>query len=44
MMPLGEHGYFMSDLESHYLHTWDAMEDLLDVGLTKSIGLSNFNR
>jgi diketogulonate reductase-like aldo/keto reductase len=44
MMPLDDNGYFMADLECHYLETWDAMEDLVDLGLTKSIGLSNFNR
>jgi len=44
MFPLYDNGYFMADLESHYLATWDAMEELFDIGLTKSIGLSNFNR
>ena len=44
MFPIADNGYFSADLESHYVDTWKAMEDLMDDGLTKSIGLSNFNR
>eukprot|EP00756_Hemistasia_phaeocysticola_P065658 Hpha_TRINITY_DN8709_c0_g1::TRINITY_DN8709_c0_g1_i1::g.45145::m.45145 len=44
MFPLNDEGYFMSDKESHYVETWKAMESLVDEGLVKTIGLSNFNR
>jgi len=44
MFPLDDEGYYSADMESHYVETWAAMEDLVDQGLTKSIGLSNFNR
>ena len=44
MFPCDDEGYYCADMESHYLETWDAMEALVDMGLAKSIGLSNFNR
>ena len=44
MFPIADDGYFAADLDSHYVETWKAMEQLVDEGLTKSIGLSNFNR
>jgi len=44
MFPLDDQGYYCADLESHYVETWAVMEDLVDEGLTKTIGLSNFNK
>ena len=44
MFPLDDQGFYSADLESHYVETWRAMEKLVDQGLVKSIGLSNFNR
>ena len=44
MFPIADDGYFCADLSSHYVETWKEMETLVEEGLTKSIGLSNFNR
>lgn len=44
MFPIDDEGYFCTDKDSHYVETWHAMEDLVDKGLVKSIGLSNFNK
>ena len=44
MFPLTDEGFYCADMDSHYLETWEAMEELVDQGLTKTIGLSNFNR
>jgi len=44
MFPLTDDGYFCADKESHYVETWKEMEKLVDQGLVKSIGLSNFNK
>lgn len=44
MFPYDSNGYFVSDNDSHYLETWEAMEELVDEGIVRSIGLSNFNR
>lgn len=42
MLPKDENGKFMvTDVD--YLETWSGMEDALAQGLTKSIGVSNFN-
>ena len=44
MFPLDDEGFYCSDDSSHYVETWHAMEKLVDEGLAKSIGLSNFNK
>ena len=44
MFPIADDGYFCADLSSHYVETWKEMERLVEEGLTRSIGLSNFNR
>merc|ERR1712113_839533 len=44
MFPLDDEGYYCADMDSHYVETWAAMEALVEEGLTKSIGLSNFNK
>ena len=43
MFPVDDEGYYCADKESHYVETWMEMEKLMDEGLTKSLGLSNFN-
>ena len=44
MFPLTDEGYYCADMDSHYVETWAAMEKLVDEKLTRTIGLSNFNR
>ena len=44
MFPLDDEGYYSADMESHYIETWRAMEKLVDEGLVRYIGLSNFNK
>jgi len=43
MFPRNEDGTIKYDTEIHPTTTWLAMEKLVEKGLTKSIGLSNFN-
>ena len=42
VMPKNPDGTIMYD-HTHFLETWVAMEKLVDEGLVKHIGLSNFN-
>jgi len=44
LFPLQDDGHYCVDAESHFVETWLEMEKLVDEGLTKSIGLSNFNK
>jgi len=45
MFPIrADNGTYHIDAECHYIESWQAMEELLDEGLCKAIGLSNFNK
>jgi hypothetical protein len=43
LFPLDDAGHYCVDHSSHYVDTWHEMEKLVDAGLAKTIGLSNFN-
>ncbi|XP_070710245.1 aldo-keto reductase family 1 member B1-like [Pempheris klunzingeri] len=43
LLCVNEHNQIVSD-GSSFLDTWEAMEKLVDAGLVKAIGISNFNK
>eukprot|EP01059_Diplonema_ambulator_P002888 TRINITY_DN1248_c8_g1_i1.p1 TRINITY_DN1248_c8_g1~~TRINITY_DN1248_c8_g1_i1.p1 ORF type:complete len:367 (+),score=114.90 TRINITY_DN1248_c8_g1_i1:55-1155(+) len=44
MFPLDKDGFYTSDNDSHYIEAYHAMEEMVDMGLVRSLGVSNFNK
>jgi diketogulonate reductase-like aldo/keto reductase len=44
MFPMDEDDYYMADMDCHFVDTYKAMEKLVDEGLVRSLGISNFNK
>lgn len=43
LFPVDSAGDAISD-NTHFLETWEGMEELVDAGLVKAVGVSNFNK
>merc|ERR1719454_671916 len=44
MFPMDENDYYLADKGMHFVETWQKLEELVDRGLVRSIGISNFNK
>jgi diketogulonate reductase-like aldo/keto reductase len=44
MFPMDKDNYYLADKEMHFVDTWKACEKLVDKGLVRSLGISNFNK